>query len=92
MKKLLLLFLLISGLGVYAQGVTTSSINGKITDNAGEPLFGANIVAVHGPTGTKYGVVSDFDGYYRISNMRVGGPYKIDISYVGFATKSFDNV
>jgi hypothetical protein len=92
MKKLLLLFMLISGLGVYAQGVTTSSINGKITDPAGEPLFGANIVAVHGPTGTKYGVVSDFDGYYRISNMRVGGPYKIEISYVGFATRTFDNV
>ncbi len=68
----------------FAQGVTTSSIGGKITDNNGEPLLGASIVATHVPSGTTYGTATDFDGFYRISGMRTGGPYRIVISYVGF--------
>ena len=84
MKKLLLGLFLMMGVGVFAQGVTTSSINGQITDNNDQPLPGANVLAVHTPTGTEYGVVTDFDGYYRIPNMRVGGPYTLTITYVGF--------
>ncbi|MEA1787245.1 TonB-dependent receptor [Arenibacter sp. GZD96] len=68
----------------FSQGVTTSAIGGQVTDTEGEPLPGATVIAVHGPSGTKYGVSTDFDGYYRISNMRTGGPYAITISYVGF--------
>lgn len=68
----------------YAQGVTTGAINGQVTDANGEPLPGANVVAIHTPSGTKYGVATDFDGFYRISNMRTGGPYSVTISYVGF--------
>jgi outer membrane receptor for ferrienterochelin and colicin len=72
-----------------AQGVTTSSINGQVTENGGSALPGASIVAVHTPSGTTYGVATDFEGFYRISNMRTGGPYTITISYVGF--KDFKN-
>ena len=68
----------------FSQGVTTSAIGGKVTDNTGEPLIGASIVAIHGPSGTVYGASTDFDGFYRISGMRIGGPYKITISYIGF--------
>ena len=68
----------------FSQGVTTSSIGGKVTDATEEPLLGANVVALHVPSGSKYGSITDFDGYYRIANMRVGGPYRITISYVGF--------
>ena len=68
----------------YAQGVTTSSINGRVLDNNGGPLPGANIVATHIPTGSVYGAVTDFDGFYRITNMKSGGPYNFAISYVGF--------
>lgn len=68
----------------FSQGVTSSSLGGQVTDNTGEPLLGANIIAVHTASGSKYGAITDFDGYYRISNMRVGGPYKLTISYVGF--------
>jgi len=68
----------------FGQGVTRSSLGGQVTDNNGEPLPGANVVALHVPTGSKYGASTDFDGYYRISNMKVGGPYTVTISYVGF--------
>ena len=76
----------------FAQGVTTSSINGRVLDNSENPLPGANIVAVHQPSGTTYGATTDFNGFYRISNMRVGGPYLITISYVGFQDFVASNV
>jgi len=76
----------------FAQGVTSSSINGQVKDASGNPLPGANIVVVHTPSGTKYGASSDFDGYYRISNMRTGGPYSVTISYVGFKDFTDTNV
>ncbi|NER17146.1 TonB-dependent receptor [Spongiivirga citrea] len=76
----------------YSQGVTTSAINGQVTDNLGEPLPGANVVAIHNPSGTKYGATTDFDGFYRISGMRTGGPYTITISYVGFEDSVENNV
>jgi len=95
MKKITFLFtvILLAFVGeTYAQGVTTSSINGRVTDNTGGPLPGATVLAVHGPTGTKYGVTTDFDGFYRINNMRVGGPYKVSITYVGFQSFVKDGV
>ena len=36
----------------FAQGTTTGSIEGQITDVNGEPLPGANVIAVHMPTGS----------------------------------------
>ncbi|MEN0003954.1 MAG: carboxypeptidase regulatory-like domain-containing protein [Bacteroidota bacterium] len=69
---------------IFAQGVTTSSLNGKVIDEDGQPLIGANILAVHTPTGTTYGNSTNVEGLYRIPNMRVGGPYKITVSYTGY--------
>lgn len=76
----------------FSQGVTTSSIGGKVTDGSKEPLLGANVVALHVPSGTVYGAITDFDGFYRIPNMRVGGPYKVTVSYVGFNEFVRENV
>lgn len=68
-----------------AQGVTTASIFGKLTDEgSGEPLIGATVQAVHTPSGTTYGNITDVDGFFRIPGMRVGGPYIITTTYVGY--------
>lgn len=87
----LLLVLSMQGLAL-AQGVTTSSMQGKIADASGEALIGANILAVHQPSGTTYGTATDIDGNYRIPGMRVGGPYRISISYTGYSEKVYENV
>ena len=85
MKKLTLAIVaLLATTLAFSQGVTTASLGGKITDENGEPLGGASVVAVHVPSNTTYGAASDFDGFYRIAGMRTGGPYQITISYVGF--------
>ncbi|MBT8265472.1 MAG: TonB-dependent receptor [Bacteroidia bacterium] len=92
MKKITLsFFLLIFGVMAYGQ-VTTSNIKGLVLDENSEPLPVANIVAIHTPTGTKYGAATNFDGRYNILNMRVGGPYSITISYVGYKTQTYDDV
>ncbi len=75
----------------FAQGVTTSSITGRVLDNTENPLPGANIVATHVPTGSVYGAVTDFDGFYRLTNLRPGGPYSVSISYVGFDDYNLDD-
>lgn len=93
MRKFLLLLMLFScSVILVAQGVTTASINGRITDANGEALLGATVVVLHQPSGTKYGNLSDIDGYFRIPNMRIGGPYKITISYVGFGAQVIDEI
>ncbi|MCF6349021.1 MAG: TonB-dependent receptor [Flavobacteriaceae bacterium] len=78
-------------LSSFAQ-VTTSNIKGSVIDDQNQPLPGANVVAVHTPTGTKYGGTTNLDGRYSLFNMRVGGPYTVTISYVGFKNQEFKEV
>jgi hypothetical protein len=84
------LFLLL-GLSVQAQ-VTTSSMAGKVTDDKGEPLIGATVVATHTPSGTTYGTVTNENGRYNLLGLRVGGPYSIVVSYIGFQEYVHNNV
>lgn len=92
MKKLsfTITFLLFTVLS-FAQ-VTTSNIKGLILEDTGQTLFGANVVAVHQPTGTKYGAITNLDGRYNLLNLRVGGPYQVTITYVGFKEQVFNDV
>ena len=59
---------------VFAQGSTTSALAGSVVDEKGEGLPGATVIAVHEPTGSRYGASTRADGRYNILNMRVGGP------------------
>ena len=93
MKKVMHAFvitILISG--IYGQGLTTSGVNGFIKSTDGEGLIGANIVATHTPSGTQYGTTSMDNGQYIIINMKIGGPYNISISYIGYADQSQSDV
>ena len=70
--------------------ITTSGISGKVTAN-GEEIIGATIKAVHQPSGTVYRAVTNMDGRYSIQGMRPGGPYVLEVSYVGYKTKEVKN-
>jgi hypothetical protein len=78
---------------MYAQAqVTTSSITGVIKSSKNEPLIGATVTATHTPSGTVYTTISQTEGRFTLSNMRVGGPYKVVITYVGFSPRTYDDL
>lgn len=84
MKKLLFLFVaMVTSVSLWAQ-VTSSNISGRVTDRNNEPLPFATIVATHTTSGTQYYAASDADGYYRIGNVRAGGPYKMEVRMVSY--------
>ncbi|WP_343704028.1 TonB-dependent receptor [Chitinophaga sp.] len=77
--------------GVFAQ-VTTSGITGNIKDKDGQPLIGATVKATHQPSGTVYGTVTQPSGNFNIQGMRVGGPYKVEISFIGYEPKVLEGI
>jgi len=94
MKKQLLFTLLITLISVatgFSQ-VTTSKIQGVVTDGTSAGLFGANVVAKHVPTGTVAGTITLEEGRFSLPNLRVGGPYTITFSYVGFKSIEYTDV
>ena len=72
--------------------ITTSSLGGRITDANGEPVIGAAVVATHEPSGTVYGVTTNTDGRYAINGMRSGGPYKVEVSCLGYKPLTYTDV
>lgn len=76
---------------VFAQ-VTTSALGGTIKSTTDEALVGATVTATHLPSGTKYLTVTRPGGVFSIQNMRVGGPYLIEITFVGYKTEKIEDV
>ena len=74
----------LAAISSFGQGTTTSGMNGKVTDENGGPLPGATIIAVHTPTGSQFGGITDTQGFFRLPNMNVGGPYKVTVSFIGY--------
>jgi hypothetical protein len=93
-KKVLLILLLVTtvwtGNIVFAQGVTTASVNGVVTDGKA-PVPEATVVLTHVPTGTVYSALTRSNGRYNLVNVKVGGPYTLKITFIGFSPFLRDN-
>lgn len=87
-----MLLAVLGGHQAIAQGVTTSSISGAVTDAKNEGLPGATVIAVHTPSGTQYGTTTNGQGQYTFPAVRIGGPYTITVSYVGFKENKVENL
>ncbi len=97
MKKILQVLGLVLGLCLalntaQAQGVTTGTLSGFVKDNAGEFLPGATVIAVHTPSGTQYSTATNANGRFVLTNVRVGGPYNVTVSFVGYAELKRENI
>ena len=76
MKKWYILMLLMSLWFIGAQAQET--VRGVVTDAAGEPLIGANVVE----KGTTNGTITDMDGRYSLMNVPESAT--LTISYIGY--------
>ena len=92
MKRLstLLFVLLTISISVIAQ-VTTSGVTGTVMAG-GEEAIGATITAKHVPSGSVYRAVTNIEGQYTLTGMKSGGPYEVEISYIGFQTAKFTDI
>jgi hypothetical protein len=88
MMSLLSLFVTITSFGQ----ITTSTLSGVVKNEKGETLVGATVHAIHQPTGSEYKSSSNKSGVYTIPAVRVGGPYVIHVSYVGYKTKEVTDI
>ena len=91
-KRFFLLILAVATtLSATAQS-TTASLQGFVMDNSGKPLVGATVVATHLPTETVYGTTTDRNGAYHLQGLRVGAPYKVEFSFVGYTEQVLNNL
>ena len=89
-KFLAVMLFVMVATAVQAQ-VTTSSMSGRVTDVDGE-VIGATVIATHVPTGTRYGTTTNMEGRFSITGMRVGGPYTVEVSFIGYGTHTTENI
>ena len=92
MMKLAFLFLSLFAFCTASAQVTTSSMSGRVADTDGQPIIGATIVAVHTPTGTQYATASTRNGQFNLGGMRVGGPYDVEVSFIGCNTEKIEGI
>ncbi len=94
LKRILFSLAIVFITATYSQAqITTSEITGNVIDAATkEALTGASIIATHSPSGTRYTTLSSKKGDFTIHDMRVGGPYVVVVSFVGYESVTFDDV
>ena len=70
-----------AGYGSVNAQVTTSNMSGIVKTSDGKNTTGATIKATHLPSGTVYSATANASGAFNLSNMRVGGPYQVEVTY-----------
>ncbi|HVL70016.1 MAG TPA: TonB-dependent receptor [Vicinamibacterales bacterium] len=74
-----------SGVSVYAQGGTTSTITGTVVDASGGVLPGATVTAKHLATNTVSSTVTNSEGAFTLASLRPGA-YEVTVTMDGFKT------
>lgn len=90
MRFLLTVMMMLVAVWTNAQ-VTTSGLSGVVMAD-GESVIGATVMAIHEPSGTNYGTITNVDGRFNLQGMRNGGPYKVTVSYVGYQTSVYKGI
>ena len=80
-KTVLVAAIAFAGYGSVNAQVTTSNMSGIVKTSDGKNTTGATIKATHLPSGTVYSATANASGAFNLSNMRVGGPYQVEVTY-----------
>ncbi|HEU4903303.1 MAG TPA: carboxypeptidase-like regulatory domain-containing protein, partial [Flavisolibacter sp.] len=72
--------------------VTTATLTGMVKDANGAALSGATVVVEFPDAGVRRTLLTKSDGRFTLSNQRVGGPYRVTVSYVNYETTTTDNI
>lgn len=91
LKNILLILVMLLPFAVHAQE-TSGTLSGTVYDAAGQPLPGAAVTAVHEPSGTKYATATDSKGHYYLPNLRIGGPYHVDVTMISMKADRKENI
>jgi len=91
-KQFLLAAAFLMGTAIAVGQVTTSGMNGRVTNTNKESLPGATVVAIHQPSGTQYGTITNAEGSFNLPGMRSGGPYVVEVSYVGYSKETYSDI
>jgi Carboxypeptidase regulatory-like domain len=75
--------LLLTGASTFAQ-ISTAQLSGRVTDQHGAIVQGANVTAIQIDTGYTRNDLTDANGSYLLSNLPPG-PYRLQISLQGFS-------
>lgn len=89
--RFLLVALIILSATIMQAQVTTSSMSGRVTDTEGA-VIGATVIATHTPSGTTYGTVTNVEGRFNLNGMRVGGPYTVAVTFIGYGAYTQNNI
>ncbi|WP_436490662.1 TonB-dependent receptor [Chitinophaga sp. ARDCPP14] len=87
----LILLCLFTSLITYAQ-VTTATLSGTIQSKEGKPLAGATVKIEYREAGISKVIITQNNGSFQVPNLRVGGPYKVTATFVGYSEKSEENI
>lgn len=77
-NKSFLSLLLFFVFGITFAQITSSTINGKVTDGV-LPIANASVTLIYLPTNSVYETETDKKGRFSLDNLEVGGPFKIEI-------------
>ncbi|MBT3385507.1 MAG: TonB-dependent receptor [Prolixibacteraceae bacterium] len=95
MKKTILSTVMVTVFSIFAlttfAQVTSSSMGGRVTDAEGT-VIGATVIATHTPSGTTYGTVTNVEGRFNLNGMRVGGPYTVVVTFIGYGAYAQNNI
>ena len=72
--------------------VTTATLTGEVKNEKSEAISGASVTIEFPEAGIRQTIVTRAGGRFTIPNLRVGGPYKVTVSSVGYKQAIIENI
>lgn len=88
----LLMFVVLAFTYTMSAQVTTATLSGSVKDPKGAALASATVTVEFSDAGIKQVLTTNADGRFTLSNLRVGGPYKVTVNHVSHQQTTTENI